>query len=253
MQINNEAIKILVIEDELEIRANLLELLEMEGYSAIGADNGVTGLLGALEHSPDIILCDVMMPELNGLEVLAALRQEPETALTPFVFLTALADKGDVRQGMTLGADDYITKPFTCQEVVDAIETRLQRQNVLAGQQKMEQETVAALQQEIQDFRANLDGYQAALIADIRLQLKTGLKQLSIASSLLKTLTPGEERERSIALIESVCIAQVKMLSKVPNLDYLSKTIQIEQQDAQPPVEELLPEAAEATMAFHLM
>lgn len=249
---DNSKIKILVIEDELEIRANLLELLEMEGYSAIGADNGITGLMGALEHHPDIILCDVMMPELDGHEVLSALRQEPETALTPFVFLTALADKGDIRQGMKLGADDYITKPFVCGEVIDAINTRLQRQTVLAERHKAEQAVMLALQEEVKAFRDGLDSERAALISDVRSQLKTDLKKLSIASDILKTLPVGEERERSAALIQSVCNAQVKLLSRIPNFDYLHKEQLFEQGEDEEPVEELLSGATEEEILMNL-
>ncbi|NEP18366.1 MAG: response regulator, partial [Leptolyngbya sp. SIO4C1] len=144
--------KILVIEDEVDIRANLLDLLEAEGYDIVGADNGVTGLIGALEHQPDLILCDVMMPELDGYDVLRALRLEPETAMLPLIFLTALADKSDIRQGMTLGADDYLTKPFTRREVLQAVETRLQRQS---AQQQTERTQVQTLQQEIESLRTS--------------------------------------------------------------------------------------------------
>ena len=249
---DNSKIKILVIEDELEIRANLLDLLEMEGYSAIGADNGITGLIGALEHHPDIILCDVMMPELDGHEVLAALRQEPETALTPFVFLTALADKGDIRQGMKLGADDYITKPFVCGEVIDAINIRLQRQTLLAERQEAEQAVIQALEKDVKAFRDSLDSERAALISDVRSQLKTGLKKLSIASNILKTMPPGEERERSTALIQSVCTAQVKLLSRIPNFDYLPNDQLSEQGKAEESIEELLSSATEEEIVMSL-
>ena len=141
-------VKILVIEDEVEIRSNLLELLSIEGYDVVTTDNGVTGLLGAIEHSPDLIICDVMMPEIDGYHVLQALRQEPETLAIPFIFLTALANKGDIRRGMVLGADDYLTKPFTRSDVLTAVETRLQKQAI--SQAQIHDGQVAALQQEIQ-------------------------------------------------------------------------------------------------------
>ena len=254
---DNGKIKILVIEDELEIRANLLDLLDMEGYVAIGADNGITGLIGALEHHPDIILCDVMMPELDGHEVLAALRQEPETALTPFIFLTALADKGDIRQGMKLGADDYITKPFVCGEVIDAINIRLQKQTALAERNKAEQAIMSALQEDVQAFRDGLDNERAVLISDVRSQIKTDLKKLSIASDILKTLPHSEERVRSAALIQSVCNAQVKLLSRIPNFDHLPNDRSFEQgkvekSKAEDSIEELLSGATEEEILMSL-
>lgn len=233
-------VKVLVIEDEIEIRANLLELLSLEGYDIIGADNGVTGLIGALEHNPDLILCDVMMPELDGHDVLAALRQEPETALTPFIFLTALADKGDIRKGMTLGADDYITKPFVCSEVIDAISARLEKQSVLEKQYKTElPQEVDTLQQEVQQFRSTLDSDQAALISDVRSHLKDTLRKLNAVRDILKTLPGGQQREQSISLVQSVCAAKVKMLARIPNFDYLSEDILLDDASETQQVEEL--------------
>ncbi|MCX7592578.1 MAG: EAL domain-containing response regulator, partial [Fischerella sp.] len=123
--------KILVIEDEKSVRENLVELLEAEDFETIGAANGQIGLHLALTEVPDLILCDLMMPELDGYGVLTALRQEPLTATIPFIFLTAKATKSDFRQGMDLGADDYITKPFTRAELLSAIDSRLQKQSTL--------------------------------------------------------------------------------------------------------------------------
>ncbi|MFK8183582.1 MAG: response regulator transcription factor [Phormidesmis sp.] len=218
-------VKILVIEDEVEIRANLLELLALEGYDIIGADNGATGLVGALEHNPDLILCDVMMPELDGHDVLAALRQEPQTALTPFIFLTALADKSDIRKGMSLGADDYITKPFVCSEVIDAISARLEKQTALSEQHKRDQAEVANLQKEVKQFRSTLSSDQAELISDVRLKLKETLSKLNTLTDILKTLPEGTQRQRSLALVQSVCATKVKLLTKIPNFEYLSADI----------------------------
>ncbi|MEM9153074.1 MAG: response regulator [Cyanobacteria bacterium P01_F01_bin.3] len=232
-------VKILVIEDEVEIRANLLELLDLEGYDMVGADNGITGLIGALEHQPDLILCDVMMPELDGYHVLRALRQEPETALIPFIFLTALADKGDIRQGMELGADDYLTKPFTRKEVISTIETRLKKQTALTKQYRSEHAELAALQQENQRFRDALDEDQAALVSDMRLQLKDTITKLNIANNILKTLPPGEQRERSIALVQNVCAAEIKMLARIPNFEHLLAEDSFSLAQGQPQMTEL--------------
>ncbi len=123
--------KILVIEDEDFVRENILELLDVEGFEAIGAENGQVGLNLAKGIIPDLILCDVMMPGLDGYGVLRAIRQDALTASIPFIFLTAKAAKADFRQGMELGADDYITKPFTRAELLGAITSRLKKQATL--------------------------------------------------------------------------------------------------------------------------
>ncbi len=121
-------ITILVIEDERAVRENIIELLNIEGFDPIGAENGDIGVRLALEHVPDLIVCDVMMPKVDGYGVLKALRSQPMTATIPFIFLTAKAAKEDWRQAMKLGADDYLTKPFSRAELLDAIATRLEKQ-----------------------------------------------------------------------------------------------------------------------------
>ncbi|HEY9649362.1 MAG TPA: EAL domain-containing protein [Coleofasciculaceae cyanobacterium] len=126
--------KILVIEDEELVRENILELLDAEGFEVISAENGRIGVDLAKAMLPDLILCDVMMPDLDGYGVLNTLRQETATATVPFIFLTAKAAKADFRQGMELGADDYITKPFTRAELLGAIATRLKKQAAVQDQ-----------------------------------------------------------------------------------------------------------------------
>ncbi|MBE9051443.1 EAL domain-containing response regulator [Nostocales cyanobacterium LEGE 11386] len=123
--------KILVIEDEESVRENLLDLLEAEDFETITAANGKIGINLAISTVPDLILCDMMMPEMDGYSVLTALRQEPLTATIPFIFLTAKSAKADFRQGMDMGADDYLTKPFTRAELLSAIMNRLERQATL--------------------------------------------------------------------------------------------------------------------------
>ncbi|EDX78164.1 hypothetical protein MC7420_7902 [Coleofasciculus chthonoplastes PCC 7420] len=118
-------VKILVIEDEESVRENILELLDAEGFDAIIAENGQKGLHLAQQHDPDLILCDVLMPEMDGYGVLSALRSQGKTATIPFLFLTAKAAKTDIKQGMNLGANAYLTKPFTLAELLDAIATHI--------------------------------------------------------------------------------------------------------------------------------
>lgn len=126
--------KILVIEDEESIRENILELLEAENFEGIGATDGKVGIKLAIAQIPDLILCDMMMPEIDGHGVLKALRSDPITATIPFIFLTAKADKSDIRTGMEMGADDYITKPCTPQELLKAIAIRLEKQKTISKQ-----------------------------------------------------------------------------------------------------------------------
>ncbi|NER38706.1 MAG: hybrid sensor histidine kinase/response regulator [Oscillatoria sp. SIO1A7] len=123
--------KILVIEDEQSILENIVELLEAEELEGIAAGDGINGLQLAREKKPDLIICDIMMPGMNGYEVLSSLQEDPDTATIPFIFLTAKSEKPDARKGMTLGADDYITKPCKPDELVQAIATRLKKQDIL--------------------------------------------------------------------------------------------------------------------------
>lgn len=119
--------KILVIEDEPEMRRNLTTILKLESFKALSAENGRIGVELAKKERPDVILCDVMMPELDGHGVLQALRGDPATAAIPFIFLTAKGEKRDVRDGMNLGADDYLTKPVAKADLLNAITSRLAR------------------------------------------------------------------------------------------------------------------------------
>ncbi len=119
--------KILVIEDNADMRDNIAEILELAGYEVITAANGKEGLKLAKSGKPDLIICDIMMPELDGYGVLAVLSQEPTTSDIPFIFLTAKAEKQDMRKGMEMGADDYLTKPFTDTDLINAIKARFER------------------------------------------------------------------------------------------------------------------------------
>jgi DNA-binding response OmpR family regulator len=120
-------VKVLVIEDEACIRESTIELLEAEGFEAIEAINGLEGLQKAQELLPALIVCDVMMPEMDGYALLEKLQENEKTANIPFIFLTAKVDKKDMRQGMDLGADDYLTKPFSRAELIFSISARLKK------------------------------------------------------------------------------------------------------------------------------
>lgn len=119
--------KILLIEDDARTRNIFIDCLNSEGFNAIGAEDGIEGIAKVQKHSPDLVICDVSMPKLDGYGVLTALRQNPLTAITSFIFLTASVSKADLRKGMELGADDYLTKPTTVDELLKAISARLQK------------------------------------------------------------------------------------------------------------------------------
>ena len=131
--------KILIIEDEPEMRRNLTTILRLEKFYPVSAANGSVGVELAKKEKPDLILCDVMMPELDGYGVIAALRADAGTVTIPFIFLTAKGEKPDIRAGMNLGADDYLTKPVAKNDLLAAIRSRLAR----------------AVQQAVPDFKPN--------------------------------------------------------------------------------------------------
>ncbi|TXF91031.1 response regulator [Neolewinella aurantiaca] len=124
---------ILIIEDNEEVRENLEEILELYGYNVLAEPNGLAGVKTAIQHPPDLILCDVMMPELDGYGVLNMLSENDRTAAVPFVFITARTETEDIRRGMNLGADDYITKPFYKDELLNVIRTRLKKAKARKG------------------------------------------------------------------------------------------------------------------------
>jgi len=129
---------ILVIEDQPVMRHKTVTILKMEGYEVIEVPNGAEGIRLAHEELPDLILCDIMMPERDGYQVLQAVRVHRATATTPFIFFTAKGEKPDLRAGMNLGADDYLVKPTSRADLLEAIEARFDRQRL--NEEKLKQE-----------------------------------------------------------------------------------------------------------------
>lgn len=118
---------VLVIEDNLDIRENTAEMLELEGFDVITAEDGLQGLEFAIKHLPDVILCDIMMPKLNGYEVLKKLKEHESTANIPFIYASASVEKKEVKHAMQLGADAYIRKPFDLTELVELVNRYIDR------------------------------------------------------------------------------------------------------------------------------
>lgn len=161
---------VLIIEDEAAMLEEVLMLLRFEGYDALGAANGTDGVRLAREHLPDIIVSDIMLPKLDGYGVLLALQNDEKTRHIPFIFLTAKSDNIHLRYGMALGADDYVTKPFTRDELLSAIRTRLAERQVVAA-----------------DYERKLDDLRESLTLILPHELRTPLTSLVGFTELLMT------------------------------------------------------------------
>ncbi len=132
--------EILIIEDDLTLHETISNLLELEGYIIISATDGNKGINLAKKHLPDLIICDIMMPEKDGIDVINELQNDNKTELIPFIFLTAKAELKDIRKGMLSGADDYITKPFNNEDLLRSIEIRLEKHKNLTNKTKTNKE-----------------------------------------------------------------------------------------------------------------
>jgi len=147
---------VLVIDDEKDTRESLIDLLEMEGYNLISAKDGRQGVVQALNNHPDLIICDVMMPVMGGFEVVEALRNSSETADIPFIFLTARSEKADLRKGMNLGADDFLTKPYEVKELLSVINMRLKK---IEQQRKKHLELSKQIKEKLEEQKQKIDQY----------------------------------------------------------------------------------------------
>ena len=202
--------KILVIEDQPDIRATLRDLLEINGHEVLEAEDGVQGVQRAAEK-PDFIFCDVTMPNLDGHGVLTALKQMPEIGDIPFVFLTANADRKDQRAGMSLGADDYITKPFTEADIVGAIQAR-------TGRQQGAREKIRALSEQ-QRHEAN-----AQWSHELLTPLNAVMGMLDLIELDAETIRPAELKEM-LATIREGAERQERLARKLINHFGLERTL----------------------------
>jgi len=209
--------KVLVIEDEPSIRNNIMLMLKAERYTALGAENGRVGLDLARSDPPDLILCDVMMPEMDGFAVLEALRAEPRFAEIPFIFLTALDDRSSMRRGMNLGADDYLPKPFTRNELLEAVNSRLKKFESLT--QALAARLVPHQDRLTQKFREKISGGDgtAALEEPDSADLTGRITDATVLFSDIRNFTTYSERltsdeiaELLNAYLESACAPVIR-------------------------------------------
>jgi DNA-binding response OmpR family regulator len=156
--------KILIIDDDRLILDSIIEILQNEGYECLKAVDGEEGIQIAKDETPNLIVCDIQMPGLNGYEVLQNLRANPRTSTIPFIFLSALVDKSDLRKGMILGADDYLTKPFQPEELISSVKTRLEKHMAITKRMDVLRDSIAlALPHELQTPLVTIMGYAEML------------------------------------------------------------------------------------------
>jgi signal transduction histidine kinase len=198
--------RILVIEDERYLLEDITELLQYTDFEVEGASSGRKGLEIAEAYSPDLIICDIMMPDLDGYQVLDGIRANPMTANTSFIFLTAKADRDSVRQGMELGADDYLTKPFTSAELLTAINTRLARQNQIA----------LHTEQKIENAKRQLT---RMVTHELRTPLISINTVVDIISRQLGQLSPSELQE----MLDSISAGSKRLSHRVEQLVFVTQ------------------------------
>jgi signal transduction histidine kinase len=180
--------RILVIEDEKDVRLNIVEILASGGFDSLNAENGFVGIQIAREASPDLIICDIKMPDFDGYGVLKELRQDPSTEMIPFIFLTAKTDHAEIRQGMNLGADDYLTKPFRRMDLLATIAARLKRHSAQSQIQKRVLE--------LQELNHQKDDLVSTITHDLRAPLTT----IKVALQLITSVPDNCKRYTEIAL-----------------------------------------------------
>ncbi len=219
--------RVLVIEDEAELLQNVEEILELSNYEVITADNGLTGLELAQTISPDIIICDIMMPALDGYSVLKSLRENQVTQFIPVILVTAKAERSNQRLGMDLGADDYITKPFTTEELLKAIAARLKRQSLISEKLQQESEKLKQAKREAllaeqeslkNEQKANLKSHLLnKLVAD----LADPTSNINMAILMLKEATSEEKVQRYLEILQKESEREIKLLNEIVELQDL--------------------------------
>lgn len=211
--------KILIIEDEQMIRHNLIDLLEVAEYDVVAATNGSQGLTLAQTCQPNLIICDIMMPDLSGYEVLEAIRHSPNPtlAVTPFIFLSARSELPSQRQGMEMGADDYLPKPCTPADLLSAIASRLQKHAIHIQRYEQEREQVQQFQQEIQFLQKSHESNEDILHQFCQ-DLRDPLANLTMAIEMLKVAPSEEVRDRYLQIMQQECARQKALVNQLAQM-----------------------------------
>lgn len=207
--------KILVIDDQNDLREDVIEMLHLENFEAYGAANGRDGIDFARQHKPDLIVCDITMPEMDGYEVLAEIRKDMRTATIPFIFLSARTDRVNMRSGMVLGADDYITKPFLIDELMDSINSQLKKRS---------------------EFKAiaekRLQMMQESIITSLPHELRTPLNTIIGFSDMLLTEAQRLKPDQVAEWASHIQLAAHRLLRLVENYLFYTR-LQVTKEDAE--------------------
>ncbi len=193
--------KLLIIDDQPQVLEIVSYLLDAEGYEVMTATNGREGLEAAKQFRPDLIICDIMMPGMNGYDVLEAARRDPDLATIPFIFLTAKATPGDLRTGMTAGADDYLTKPFTDEELLAAVRTQLSKRAIVQDR-----------------FQQKIDLLRQGISTILPHELRTPLTLILAHTSLLLETGPTLDKDSLMEMIRTIHESGLRLHRLLENL-----------------------------------
>ncbi len=205
--------KILVIEDELSVRKNIIKILELENFQVFDAENGLLGVESARENNPDLIVCDILMPELNGYQVLSKLQADSGTAMIPFIFLTAKTEKSDRRQGIELGADDYLIKPFDVDDLLTAIKAKLKKQEKF-------REKINTLSTEVDKLNNFIDT-KDGMLENFDQEIRRPLANIKLAIEILQKEESPEQRKRYLDILQEEFNREITLLNQISELKKL--------------------------------
>ncbi|MEL7037412.1 MAG: response regulator [Cyanobacteria bacterium J06592_8] len=227
-------LKILVIEDDTDVRDNIEEILELSDYEVMTAANGRLGLEVVQSQKPDLIICDVMMPELDGYGVVKSLRENPETSNIPVIFLTAKVERSDQRIGMNLGADDYLTKPFLPKELLNAVDARLQRQKIYQSQVQEQQQKTEDVRKEADKIQLDLEKRQQMLDVKDKLlnnliqELTSPISSINLALKMVNNAQTEDQRQHYINILQEECQREIQLLNEISKLQQFLQPENIE-------------------------
>ena len=235
--------KVLIIDDTADIRMIIAETLNLFGFEALTAEDGLSGIKMAEEHHPDLVICDITMPNLDGYGTLKAMRERDSTAGIPFIFLSGATEKSDVRRGMELGADDYLTKPFSHKELMAAVNTRLEKQAELQRQSE----------KRLNELRGNIT---LALPHELRTPLNGIMGLAQIMMEDYANMPPEEVLESSRFIYDAALrlhrlIENFLVYSQIELMGSESKIIDVTSAVKPVAVQELVPEVARKIAARH--